>query len=176
MKHELQLKIQAWLDGEASDRDTARLAEWIARDAEAGALAAELKSARGAMAGNELPAATPDSREFYWSKIERQIQREASAPRQAPVPWFARWRKFVLPVTGVAALVFVLTFAVRQAQQPTFDEISTTDQGMDAVTFHDQSAGMTVVWLQDNSQQAATEQPSTPKTVPDDTSSDMDTE
>lgn len=176
MKHELELKVQAWLDGEASDHEAARLAEWIARDSEAEALAAELKGVKGLMAGNEFSATTPDSREFYWSKIERQIQREASAPRQGQVPWFARWRQFVLPVTGLAALVFVLTFAVRQAQQPTFDEISATDQGMDAVTFHDQSAGMTVVWLQDNSQPTATEQPSAQKTVPDDTSSDMDTE
>lgn len=176
MKHELELKVQAWLDGEASDREAARLAEWIERDAEAGTLAAELKSVSGAMAGNELPAPTPDSREFYWSKIERQIEREALTPRGGSVPWFARWRQFVLPVTGVAALVFVLTLAVRQAQQPTFDEISATDEGMDAVTFHDQSAEMTVVWLQDNSQPSGAEQPGAEKTVPDDANSDTETE
>ncbi|HEX3721135.1 MAG TPA: hypothetical protein VH595_24555 [Verrucomicrobiae bacterium] len=176
MKHELELKVQAWLDGEASGREAAHLAEWIARDAEAGALAAGLKSVKGSMAGNELPGTTSDSREFYWSKIERQIQREALAPREEALPWFARWRQFALPLTGVAALVFLLTLAVRHVQEPTFDEISATDEGMDAVTFHDQSAEMTVVWLQDNSQPSGAEQAGAEKTVPDDTSSDMDTE
>ncbi|HZM01666.1 MAG TPA: hypothetical protein VFC44_01470 [Candidatus Saccharimonadales bacterium] len=38
------------------------------------------------------------------------------------------------------------------APPTTFDEISSTGEGMEAVTFHDQSAGMTVVWLQDPSQ------------------------
>jgi hypothetical protein len=39
--------------------------------------------------------------------------------------------------------------AVRPFAAPTFDEISATGEGMEAVTFHDQSAGMTVVWLAD---------------------------
>jgi hypothetical protein len=176
MKHELELKVQAWLDGEASDRDAARLADWIARDAEAGAVAAELGTVKKTMAGSELTPPVPDSREFYWSKIERQIQREASAPRQEPISWAERWRRLLMPLAGATAFIFVLTFAIRQVQQPAFDEISSTDTGMDAVTFHDQSAEMTVVWLQDNSQPSGAAQHTADNATSDEANSDTDTE
>jgi hypothetical protein len=152
MKHELELKVQAWLDGELSDHEAKQIATWVASDAEASALAAELGTVSKNIAGNEFIVPLPETREFHWSKIERQIQREALAERRSPISWLARWRKLLLPVAGVAAVACAFTLTVQQLQQPTFDEISATDQGMEAVTFHDQSAGMTVVWLQDSSQ------------------------
>jgi anti-sigma factor RsiW len=176
MKHEMELKVQAWLDGETSDRKAARLADWIARDAEAGALAAELGSVRKAMVDNELTVPLPETREFHWSKIERQIQREALAPRRASVSWSARFRHFLLPLTGAAALVFALTVGVKQMHQPAFDEISATDEGMDAVTFHDQSAEMTVVWLQNDSQTSGAAQQPAKNSAPADANSDTETE
>ncbi len=45
----------------------------------------------------------------------------------------------------------MLAVIVVSPARPNFDEISSTGDGMEAVTFHDQSAGMTVVWLQDSS-------------------------
>jgi negative regulator of sigma E activity len=163
MKHDLQLKVQAWLDGELPDQEARRMGEWIARDAEASALAAELGCVRQAMFGNEAAGPLGESREFYWSKIERQIQREAGAPRADGLPWLARWRRFMAPMAGAAALACLVLLAVRQGASPTFDEISATGDGMEAVTFHDQSAQMTVVWLHDSSA-AAEDQPSA-KTV-----------
>ena len=59
---------------------------------------------------------------------------------------------------------------------PTFDEISATDEGMEAVTFHDQSGQMTVVWLQDNSPQAAPEQPTRNAGAPAEEPVDSDVE
>jgi anti-sigma factor RsiW len=149
MKHDLRLKVQAWVDGELPDGEARRIGEWIARDAEASALAAELGCLRQAMLRNETAAVLGESREFYWSKIERQIQREAGLRRAAGLPWYARWRGYLAPMAGAAALVCVLLMAVWQEASPTFDEISSTSEGMEAVTFHDQSAQMTVVWLQD---------------------------
>jgi anti-sigma factor RsiW len=146
------------LDGELPDREARRVGEWIARDAEASALAAELGCIRQAMFHNEAAGALEESREFYWSKIERQIQREAGPRRTDGLPWSARWRRYMAPMAGAAALACVLLVAVWQNASPTFDEISSTGNGMEAVTFHDQSAQMTVVWLQDNSA-AAEDQP-----------------
>src|SRR5580658_8042220 len=108
MKHELELKVQAWLDGELPDHEARRLGEWIARDPEASALAAELGCVRQAMFGNEAAGPLGESREFYWSKIERQIQREAGARRTDGLPWYARWRRFMAPMAGAAALACVL--------------------------------------------------------------------
>jgi anti-sigma factor RsiW len=151
MKHDLELKVQAWLDGELPDREARRVGEWIARDAEASALAAELGCIRQAMSRNEAAGILGESREFYWSKIERQIQREGASHRADGLPWYARWRRYMAPAAGAAALACVLLMAVWQSASPSFDEISSTGEGMEAVTFHDQSAQMTVVWLQDSS-------------------------
>jgi len=173
MKHELELKVQAWLDGELSGREAARIADWVARDSEAGAMAAELGAIRKAMAHSELIVPLPESREFHWSKIERQIRQESFAANRPAVSWLIRWRRFLAPVAGVAALGCVLTLAVQQTPRPTFDEISSVDDSMEAVTFHDQSAGMTVVWLGDSSQTSETSQPAK-TTVPDDVDSDVE--
>jgi anti-sigma factor RsiW len=150
MKHDLELKVQAWLDGELPDKEALRIGEWVAGDAEASALAAELGCVRQAMFRNEAAGALGESREFYWGKIERQIQHEAGGRRTGDLPWYARWRQYMAPLAGAAALACVLLMAVWQSA-PTFDEISSTGEGMEAVTFHDQSAEMTVVWLQDSS-------------------------
>jgi hypothetical protein len=175
MKHELELKVQAWVDGETSEREAARIAEWVARDAEAGILAGKLRSVRAAMVDNEPIVPVPETREFHWSKIECQIQREEQASPRSPVSWAARWRRLMMPLGGVVALACVLALAVNQLHRPTFDEICSTDQGMEAVTFHDQSAGMTVVWLQDSSQTSDTTKPAN-LLVPDDVSSDVELE
>ena len=150
MKHNLELKVQAWLDGEMPDREARRIGEWIARDTEASALAAELGCIRQAMFRNEPAGVVGESRDFYWSKIQRQIQREDGARRTDRLPWSARWRRYMGPLAGAAALGCVLLLAVWQGASPSFDEISSTGEGMEAVTFHDQSAQMTVVWLQDS--------------------------
>jgi len=178
MKHEMELKIQAWLDGETSDRESARISGWVARDSDAGALAAELRTARDAVTGNELNLRLPETREFYWSKIERQVQREAASasPSRSGVPWLARWRSVLLPVTGSLAFALVMLVAVEQMKAPGFDEISATDSGMDAVTFHDQSAQVTVVWLQDNSQTVDGAQQPAEKPATDEASSETDLE
>jgi anti-sigma factor RsiW len=159
MKQDVQLKVQAWLDGELPDREARRTGEWIARDAEASALAAELGCIKQAMFRNEAAATPGESREFYWSKIERQIQRKAGLRRTGGTPWYARWRRYLAPAAGVAALASVLVIAVRQGRPPTFDEISSTIDGMEAVTFHDQSSQTTIVWLEDNTPAAAEVKP-----------------
>ncbi len=159
MKQDLQLKVQAWLDGELPDHEARRIAEWVSRDAEAAALAAELGGIRQAMFRNEEAVALDDSRPFYWSRIQRQIQLEAGFRRADGLPWSARWRKFTAAMAGLTALTCVLVMAVQHAGSPTFDEICVTGEGMEAVTFHDQSAQLTVVWLQDNRPAPAEDQP-----------------
>jgi hypothetical protein len=159
MKIDLQLKVQSWVDGELPDDEARRIGELIAGDAEASALAAELGCLKQAMSRNEAAVTLGESREFYWSKIERQIQSEATLNRARPTPWYAGWRRYLAPALSLAALACVVVVAVKQAGTPTFDEISSTIDGMEAVTFHDQSSQMTVVWLQDNTPTAAETKP-----------------
>lgn len=149
MNHNLELKLQAWLDGELPSDEAQRFSQVVASDPEAQQLVAELKGVNAAMKGNELELKVPAAREFYWSQIERQIRREA--PKPAPSFFeklVAQWRRFLVPVAGAAAGLALLAVSVRQSvPSPAFVETTDTSNEMEAVTFHDQSAGMTVVWL-----------------------------
>jgi len=160
MNEEVQLKIQAWVDGELSGWQARNVAKLVERDAEAKALVTELRQTKTALAKNEVTVALPELREFYWNKIRLQIEREEAAgqKRVSPAPsWdpLAIFRRFALPVAGVAVACAVAMLSLRQLSTPVVDEVSTTSEEMSALTFHDQSAGMTVVWLQDNTDQSA---------------------
>src|SRR5438270_11040101 len=76
MDYDSQLKLQAYLDGELPEGEAREVANWLARDQEAVGLHAELRNTRKAMAGFEAGITLPASREFFWSKIEREIQRQ----------------------------------------------------------------------------------------------------
>jgi hypothetical protein len=166
MKHNLQFKLQAWLDGELSAPEARLIGKEVAGDVEAGRLAAELRAVKSALAGNETAMPIPETREFYWSKIARQIQRESRNPRADQSSRRAAWRRWLSPLAGFAGLASMLLLALQPFAPPVFDEISSTDEGMEAVTFHDQSAGMTVVWLSDTEQAQPVELPNTDKPDP----------
>jgi anti-sigma-K factor RskA len=168
MNHNLELKLQAWLDGELSAPEARRIGQEITGDTEATRLTAELQSIKSALAGNEMALTVPETREFYWSKIERQIQREARNLRPVQTPR-AAWLRWLSPLAGFAALACMLLLAVKPPALPAFDEISSTGEGMEAVTFHDQSAGMTVVWLADSEQAQPAEMIATPAAPTSDT-------
>jgi anti-sigma-K factor RskA len=155
MNQNLELKLQSWVDGELSAPEARRISQEIASDAEASRLVAELQALKSALAGNETALAVPETREFYWSKIERQIQLEARSPRPAQAPRRAAWLHWLSSLAGVAGLACMLLLAFKPPGLPSYDEISATGEGMEAVTYHDQSAGMTVVWLADTEQQTA---------------------
>jgi anti-sigma-K factor RskA len=155
----LELELQAWLDGELSAPKARRIDPKIVGDEEASRLITELQAIKSALAGNEMARPVPETRAFYWSKIERQIQRQTDNPRPVQAPRQAVWRRWLAPLAGFAALACLLLLAVKPYAPSAFDEISSTGEGMEAVTFHDQSAGMTVVWLTDTAPARLIESP-----------------
>ena len=78
INHETELELQAYLDGELSAGEAKAIADLLGRDAGAQALYQELRTAKSLLAGNELDRKLPESREFYWSKIQRQIDQVES--------------------------------------------------------------------------------------------------
>lgn len=140
-----QLKLQAYLDGELPEAEAREVANWLARDREAVALHAELRNTRQALVGFEVGVELPESREFFWSKIEREIQR-LDAPKSAPmpVPWSSRLRRLLVPVAGLALLLVAGLLTLSPAGNPV-SEMETVDSG--AFTYHDDAAGATLVWL-----------------------------
>src|SRR5690348_9138260 len=120
MTEEQQLKVQAFLDGELPESDSREVTAWLARDGEASALLGELKNTRSALkqfdgpgSAGVPPARVPESREFYWSKIKREIER--TAPENAPAPrasLFTWFRRALMPLGAIAALALVAVIAI----------------------------------------------------------------
>jgi anti-sigma factor RsiW len=160
MNREQQLKLQALLDGELPEREAREILAWTQRDSAAAGLLAELKNTRAAMAKSEPHLSVPETREFFWSKIEREIQRlepqAASAPR---VSVFAILRRLLLPAVAVSALVIagliahfnsptiVPTAVVQTVADADAPTVETTLANSDATTYRDASEGTTLVWF-----------------------------
>jgi len=159
MNQEQQLKLQAFLDGELPEREAREILALTQRDGEAASLLAELKGTRQAMAKAELHLSVPTTREFFWSKIEREIQRlEPQATIAPDVSFSAALRRFLLPASALAALVIaglVVHFhATPVAPVDTAGNdtpaVETTLASADATTYRDTSAGTTLVWFSDD--------------------------
>jgi anti-sigma factor RsiW len=149
MNQDFQLKLQAYLDGELSERETREVEAALSSDAEAQALLTELRNTSGALAEFEAELKLPETRDFFWSKIEREIQRQdkVAASLGAPISW---WRRFLIPAGAFAALVLVgligfKSFGPVSGVPAAAVETFLTDAG--AMTYRDEAEGMTVVWL-----------------------------
>lgn len=150
MNYEEQLKIQAYLDGELAVAESKQIEALLVGDTEAQALLSELKSTRQIFKDAEAEYRVPESREFYWSKIQRQIESEAAAPARTerPASWLAAWRRFMAPIGALAAVLIVTLFTLSGNHNPAAGpdvETSLADPG--AFTYRDYDAGATLVWL-----------------------------
>lgn len=151
MNEDQQLKIQAFLDGELSEKEARELSALLARDEEANALSKEIRNTRQALKNSEVNVRVPESREFYWSKIQRAIDRLEPAP--APVSagsWFHALRRVLIP-TGAVALLALAGMLIggqmglwKTGASPD-SEMAVADSG--AFTYHDFANGTTLVWV-----------------------------
>ena len=155
MNRELQLRLQAHLDGELLPAELREITELLAHDQEAKALYMELQATRDLVRGNELALKLTESREFYWSKITREIdrnERAQTAPdRTRDFSWLRRW---VLPLGGVAALMVLLAIALQAPSSSRSglrlaeaSEIETTVDDTSMNSFRSESEGISVVWI-----------------------------
>ena len=155
MNDETKIKLQAYLDGELSDRETREVSALLNTDAEAKVFLAELQFVKTAMTGSELEIKLPESREFYWSKIQREIER--SEKGETTASGFAWWKPaYVRLAAGFAALCALLmisfiAFNGGSAKIMT-GEVEGKGDDMGAITYHSDSDQMTVVYLFDREQ------------------------
>jgi anti-sigma factor RsiW len=153
MNQEQQLKLQSFLDGELPESEAREILAWTQRDSAAAGLLAELRNTRAAMAKSEPHLSVPETREFFWSKIQREIRRLEPSKKTAPeISIFAALRRFLFPAGALAALVMILHFRgstpatdnLADADTPT---VETTLASTDATTYRDASEGTTLVWF-----------------------------
>ena len=161
MNRDQALQIQSYLDGELKGRSARQVADWIETDAQARALYEELRKTRSVLSPEaELPRALEVSREFYWSQVERAIERAQAkaegADRTVPA-WWAALRRYAAPLTAAAV---VLLLAVPASQRLSGDmgdpylahlaEIQNPSEEIGSHSFRSRS-GMLVVWLYERS-------------------------
>src|SRR5882724_10388827 len=156
MKLESELELQAYLDDELSPRQARKVAAAVAQDEQARLLLAELKWAKTAMAGAEPELKVPETPEFYWSKIQREIERtDAVQPRLAP-RFLLAWRRIMAPLAGAALVMFLTVYSFRlydgaQSAKRHPAVVENLSEHTGAYSFRSQSENMFVVWVYDRS-------------------------
>lgn len=142
-----ELKLQALLDVELDARETREVEAFLAQDAQSAALMQELKWMKTALIGNDAEVKLPETREFYWSKIERTIAVET---RQAASPPAERgwWLKFLYPASGLAAMVAVM-FAISGGRTTDGANTENVPEDVNVVSFRSESEQMSVVYVAD---------------------------
>ena len=153
-RNEIELKVQALVDGELTGSEAEALRQRINDDAGLQQLHVSLPQMRGLIADSELPRPLPESGDFYWNKIAETIEHEKCAGERPSPPtpasrWLLRW---LSPLVGVSALVLLFTL-----QQPTAPDLGSTlisdhelemsDDEIDVMTYNSDDDSMSIVWL-----------------------------
>lgn len=163
MNRELELKLQAWVDGELPEREGLEVAARVDCDPEAQALVAELRMTKGFLVGNEPEVILPESRDFYWSKIRRAIeQAEREEPMAAPrLSWVHAWRRLLVPLSGVALAVLATVISLNVFQRPSVEEtlanlveVENPSEHIGSISYRSSAENMFVVWLYDKESEA----------------------
>lgn len=144
-----QFKIQAFLDGELTEGEAREVAALIATDAKAANLHNELKITRRVLHGSEEQIKVPETREFYWSRISQEIEKQSRA--EAILPSVSAWHmivRWLKPLGVVAATAIVGMFVWQQAEHGTIgDAIVTAQMNSESITFQNNETGTTFVWF-----------------------------
>jgi len=142
-----ELKLQALVDGELDAREAREVEALLAQDAQSAALMQELNWTKSALVGNDAELALPETREFFWSKVERAIAIEEKQAAAAPAER-AWWLKLLYPATGLAAMVAVM-FVVSGGRTTDGADSESVTEDVNAVSFRSESEKMSVVYVAD---------------------------
>lgn len=145
MNQETQLKLQAYLDGELSAVERQEVETLLRQDAGAKDLLTELSQTTTALSGHEGEIKLPESREFYWSKIQREINR---SPEIKPAASFslASWLRRGLVTAGAAAALVVAVLLSLPHTSEAGDYFFASGDAV-AFTYRNYNTGTTLVWL-----------------------------
>tara|TARA_B100000929_G_scaffold135581_1_gene107334 strand:+ start:144 stop:659 length:516 start_codon:yes stop_codon:yes gene_type:complete len=153
-ENEIQLKVQALVDGELTGQEAKEWRSRLETDARLKELHAWLTGVRGLMTGAELPRTLPESGDFHWSQISEAIRHEERETKRLarPASGANRLLRWVVPLAGVACLVLLLT--LQQTTKPDLGislgsdhELELSIDDLDVMTFNTGDDTMSVVWL-----------------------------
>jgi anti-sigma factor RsiW len=151
MDSESQLKLQSFLDGELAESEAAEVARWLAQDQEAASLLLEMRNTRASLVGYDKALQLPESREFYWSKIERQITRLQPESTAAPaVPFWSNFSRLLKRAGAGAAVAAVALIAAGQFGWFEGSVVPAAESSLadtSAFSYRDESTRTTLVWF-----------------------------
>lgn len=162
MNWDQQLELQAWVDGELSAGDARRVAAFAAADGDACLLADELRMSKAFISSNEIEVKIPETREFYWSQVQRRIESAELVRESSPgLSWPFVWRRLVSPLSGLALVAFLAVVSFNTFRGPAIDdssrfmvEVENLSDDVGSISYRSQSENMFVVYLYKKDQDA----------------------
>ena len=145
---DLTLDLQAYVDGELPSERRAAVEAALAGDANARDLVAGLRCLSELVRANEPVLRVPASREFYWSQIQRQIERAENQEATRPAGFALGWLRWLVPAVGAAAVAVVISLRPGREEVTLaagFDSVQTDSS---AVVFRSESDGVTIHWIE----------------------------
>ena len=82
-ENEIELKIQALVDGELTEFEAGKLRDRIKNDVRLQVLHERLMQMKDLISKHEMPRVLPESSDFYWSKISQKIEVGGSAAQSS---------------------------------------------------------------------------------------------
>ena len=149
MNQETCLEIQALVDGELAPARRAAIDQLLTANPDARALHSALTGVRSALTAHELSYAVPETREFYWSQIQRRIATQESIsgrtdPTASPLLGFLRW---LVPAAGVAVLAMVLVVPAQRNTGTVLAAVDNVSASPSSVVYRSDAQGVTVHWI-----------------------------
>ena len=165
MDSEFLLKLQGYRDGELSSGESRAIEARVAADPEAEALLAELRMTHSMLKDGEPVMALPESREFYWNKIEAGILRDVPSPsRREGFGWASAWQRALGPLTGFATAAILGLAAIRYYDLAPFShmsgalaEVENESEHTGLFSFRSHAENMLVVWVYDKNGDSGSE-------------------
>ena len=148
------IRIQSYLDNALPSEQRREVEAWLSRDPEARTLHERLSQLKGLVAANEPEPKLPETREFYWAQLKRQIA-AAEPPRAEHQPTWSILRRFKFSLLPIAVAI-VIVAGILWAPRPTSNradsaevrqELANVLDDDNTISFYSPEAKMTVVWV-----------------------------
>lgn len=148
MELELQLKIQALIDGELTGRERRDVEVLLKCDEGARRLRSELEGMRLALRGNEPWLKLPENGEFFWAKVSEGIARQEDGDRPGARSTAASWWIRLLAPVGAGAALMALLFSADIKPPAATGHVQTQfELPAGGFTYYAADEDMTVVWV-----------------------------
>ncbi len=147
MKLETMLEIQSSVDGQLSSQRQEAVARLLSSDMEARQLHQQLTAVREVLQRHEPVIRIPETREFYWSQLERRLQAPKPAPAATGSPSALMWR-WLAPMMGLSAVIAVIALQpFTNSGARSFQLGSGSPQASTVTTFSSEADGVTIHWI-----------------------------